>query len=120
MHDKLLLSGIHVTLTPALKEAIEHKAAKLFRHETHLVRVRIDLEHDQTKGPQDRFVAKGQIELDGPDLVASATSEDGYKSVDLLVAKLDELLRRRHQKRVATRNDERRQAPDVLHGKQAD
>lgn len=116
MKDKLIVSGIHLSLTPALKQAIEQKTEKLLRHSSHIIRLRVDLEHDQTKGPDDRFVAKGHIEIDGPDLIASAASNDGYKSIDLLVAKLDELLRRRHSKRVNTRNDERRQAPEVLHG----
>lgn len=116
MTEKIIVRGIHVTLTPAIKEAIEHKTEKLLRHNSHIIRLRIDLEHDQTKGPDDRFIAKGLIEINGPDLVASASSDDGYKSLDLLVEKLDKLLRERHAKRVRTRNDERRQAPDVLHG----
>jgi putative sigma-54 modulation protein len=117
MHDKLLLSGIHLTLTPALRSAIEQKTEKLLRHDAHIIRLRLDLAHEQTKGSPPRFVAKGHIEIDGPDLIASSASEDAYKSIDLLVNKLDELLRRRHAKRVNTRNDGRRQAPGVLHGK---
>ncbi|MBI2517561.1 MAG: ribosome-associated translation inhibitor RaiA [Opitutae bacterium] len=118
MNDKIIVSGIHVSLTPALKQAIEQKTEKLLRHNSHIIRLRVDLEHDQTKGPNDRFVAKGHIEIDGPDLIATAASDDGYKSIDLLVDKLDQLLRRRHEKRVDKRDDERRQAPGVLHGKQ--
>jgi putative sigma-54 modulation protein len=116
MNDKLLLRGIHLVLTQALRDIVAEKTARLFRHETDLVRLRLDLEHDRTKSPVQAFVARGRIELHGPDLVASVASEDCYKSVDLLVDKLDALLRRRHQKRVATRNDRRRQNPDVLHG----
>ncbi len=56
------------------------------------------------------------MEIGGPDLMASTASEDAYKSLDLLVDKLDELLRRRHQKRVNSRNDERRQAPKEFTG----
>jgi putative sigma-54 modulation protein len=116
MNEKIIIRGIHVSLTPALIAAIETKAEKLLHHQSHIVRVRVDFEHDQTKAPDERFVTKGHIEIDGPDLIASATADDGYKSIDLLMAKLEELLRRRHQKRANTRNDERRQAPDVLHG----
>jgi putative sigma-54 modulation protein len=117
MNDKIHVRGIHLTLTPALKAAMHEKAERILRHNSHVVRIRMDLEHHDTKEPEHRFVAKAQIELDGPDLVASATSEDGYKSVDMLVDKLDKLIRERHGKRVHQRNDERNQAPDVLHGK---
>jgi putative sigma-54 modulation protein len=117
MNDKITVRGIHLTLTPALTQAAHEKAERLLRHNSHIIRIRLDLEFHDTKAPDQRFIAKAQVELDGPDLVASATSEDGYKSVDLLVDKLDKLLRERHAKRVHSRNDERRQAPDILHGK---
>ncbi len=117
MHEKILLSGIHLTLTDALRETMNRKAGRLLRHNPHIVRVRFDLEHDRTRNPRQAFIAKGRIELDGPDLIASAESADGYKSVDALADKLDGLLARRHQRRVATRNDRRQQATAVLHGK---
>jgi putative sigma-54 modulation protein len=117
MNDKIHVRGIHLTLTPALAQAMHEKAERLLRHNDHIIRIRLDLEHHDTKAPEERFIAKAQVEIDGPDLVASATTEDGYKSVDLLIDKLDKLLRERHAKRVHGRNDDRRQAPDVLHGK---
>jgi putative sigma-54 modulation protein len=117
MNDKIHVRGIHLELTPALKAIIHEKAERLLRHNAQIIRIRLDLEHHDTKAPEQRFVAKAQIEIDGPDLVASATSEDGYKSVDLLIDKLDKLIRERHAKRVHGRNDGRNQAPDVLHGK---
>jgi len=117
MNDKITVRGIHLNLTPALTEAMHQKAERLLRHNSHIIRIRMDLEFNDTKSPDQRFIAKAQVEIDGPDLIASATSDDGYKSVDLLVDKLDTLLRNRHGKRVASRNDERNQAPDVLHGK---
>lgn len=117
MNDKIRVQGIHLTLTPALLQAAHEKAERLLRHNAHIIRIRLDLEHHDTKAPEQRFIAKAQVEIDGPDLIASATSEDAYKSVDLLVDKLDKLLRDRHGKRVQGRNDERKQAPDVLHGK---
>jgi len=113
---RVLVRGIHLDLTPALHAAAQAKAEHLLGHETHIVRVRLDLEKIQTRSAPPRFIAKGRVEISGPDLVASAESDDAYKSLDLLVDKLDELLRRRHQKRVNSRNDQRRQAPDVLHG----
>ncbi len=114
---RFLLRGVHLDLSDALRQAALLKASRLLRHHQRLVRVRIDLDHDAARGRAQAFGATGRLELGGPDLVAHAVSENAYKSIDLLVDKLDALLRRRHQKRVNTRNDKRRQAPDTLHGK---
>lgn len=114
--EKVIVSGIHVELTEALKDAAHHQASKLLRHNEHIVRIRIDIEHDKTRGQGDQFIAKGLIEISGPDLVSSAASEDAYKSLDLLADKLDRLIRRRHRKRVGSRNDVRNQAPKLQDG----
>lgn len=100
---KIIVSGIHITLTDALKEAAMTKASRLLRHNEHIIRIRLDIEHDKTRSVDEQYVAKGHIEIGGPDLVASASSEDAYKSLDLLMDKLDKLVRRRHRKRVDTR-----------------
>lgn len=93
---KLILRGIHINLTESMKAAVHEKVARLLRHEPRIDRIRIDVDHDKTKGSKPHFIAKGQIEIGGPDLVASVDSDDAYKSVDLLMDKLDGLLRKRH------------------------
>ena len=101
---KVIVSGIHLDLTEALKNSARSKAAKLLRHNDHIVRIRIDIEHDKTRDTNNEYLAKGHIEIGGPDLLASVSSEDAYKSLDLLVDKLDGLLRRRHSERKEKRN----------------
>jgi putative sigma-54 modulation protein len=91
---KILLRGIHLTLTDALRDTLRGKAERLLRHAPDIGRVRIDLEHDTTRG-RAVFVAKGHIEIGGPDLLASVASEDAYKAVDLLIDKLDRAIHRR-------------------------
>jgi putative sigma-54 modulation protein len=114
--EKVIISGIHVELTEALKNAALNQASRLLRHNEHIVRIRIDIEHDKTRSNGDEYGAKGLIEISGPDLIASATSEDAYKSIDLLADKLGRLVRRRHRKRVGTRNDLRNLAPMLQDG----
>jgi putative sigma-54 modulation protein len=101
---KLLIRGIHLDLTDAIRLAATEKATRLLRHNSEIVRIRLDLELDRTHGAKDKFIAKGHIEIGGPDLIASETSEDCYKSLDLLMDKLDGLLRRRHGLRKDHRN----------------
>jgi putative sigma-54 modulation protein len=102
---KLLIRGVHLTLTDALRSALHTKAARLLRHEPRIERLRIDLEHDVTRG-RAVFVAKGHIEIGGPDLLATVAAEDGYKAVDLLIDKLDRLLHRRGELFKARRHRE--------------
>mgnify|MGYP001420593833 CR=1 FL=1 len=91
---KVLLRGIHLTLTDALRDTLRGKAERLLRHEPRIDRIRIDLEHDSTRG-RAVFIAKGHIEIGGPDILATVASEDAYKAADLLIDKLDRLLGRR-------------------------
>ncbi len=102
--DKLIVRGVHLALTPALRDYVADKTARLLNRSEEIVRLRIDLESDKTRDVTARFTAHGRIELSGPDLQATAETEDAYKSVDLLVDKLDELLRRRHSLRKDRRN----------------
>ena len=103
--SRVIIRGIHLQLSPALQEAALEKAARLLRHDRSIIRIRLDFERTQSTEADKQFAAKGHLEIGGPDLVATVASDDAYKSLDLLVNKLDELLRRRHQKRVNTRND---------------
>jgi putative sigma-54 modulation protein len=93
--SRILVRGVHFNLTPALRTAAEEKAARLLRHEERIIRIRLDLEHDKTRDPRHAFVAKGHIEIRGPDLIASVDSEEPQKSLDSLIDKLDGLLRKR-------------------------
>lgn len=92
--SKLILRGIHLWLTEPMKHAVEAKAARLFRHESHIVRLRVDVERD-LRGRSRVFTAKGRIEIAGPDLSASVTTADAYTSINLLIDKLDRMLRKR-------------------------
>jgi putative sigma-54 modulation protein len=90
MEDKdIIISGVHLELSDALKSIIHEKAEKLFRHDEHIIRLRVELEHAHAKDPQEAFIAKGHVEIHGPDIIASAASDDLYKSIDLLIQKLD-------------------------------
>lgn len=91
---KLLLRGINLKLTEAMKMIFTEKAERLFRHEPRIVRLRIDVA-DESRGGVARFSAKGHVEIGGPDLLATVTTDDAYKSVDQLIDRLDRALRKR-------------------------
>jgi putative sigma-54 modulation protein len=103
--EKILVRGIHLEITPALRAMAIEKAVRLLNHEKHVIRIRIDLEHDHARDDSAQFVAKGHIEIGGPDLIASVASADAYKSLDLLLEKLDRMLRERTRLKTDRRNN---------------
>ena len=69
-HD-MIVSGIHLELTPSLKTFVQEKAERLFRHEERIIRLRVELEFDAKQAVGARFKAKGHVMINGPDLNAS-------------------------------------------------
>lgn len=112
---KLLIRGLHLGLNDTAKAFVEAKAGRLFRHEPGILRVRIDVEPD-VRSRTPRFTAKGRIELAGPDLTASVTTDAAPAAVTLLIDKLDRMLRKRssHLLRRRTTGDIRAHAGPLM------
>lgn len=103
-HHELIVSGIHLELTPSLKTFVREKAERLFRHEERIVRIRIELECDPKQAVAHRFKAKGHIVIQGPEMNAIVESDECHKAVSLLIDKLDRMLRRRSRLMKVKRN----------------
>lgn len=93
--SRIIVRAVHFNLSAALETAAREKAVRLLRHEDRIIRIRLDLEHDKTRNPLHAFVAKGHIEIRGPDLIASVDSDEPQTALDALIDKLDSLLRKR-------------------------
>jgi putative sigma-54 modulation protein len=96
-NQDLIVSGIHLELTPSLKIFVQEKAERLFRHEERILRVRVELECDANQDVGARFKAKGHVTINGPALNACVESDECHKAVSLLTDKLDRMLSRRAQ-----------------------
>ncbi len=92
---ELIVSGIHLELTPSLKTFVQEKAERLFRHEERIIRIRVELECDPKQDVASRFSAKGHISIHGPEMNAAVSSDECHKAVSLLIDKLDRMLGRR-------------------------
>jgi putative sigma-54 modulation protein len=103
-NHELIVSGIHLDLTPSLKTYVQEKAERLFRHEERIVRLRVELECDRSNTSGVQFTAKGHIQIHGPDMNASVQADECHKAVSMLVDKLDRMLQRRHQLHRVKRN----------------
>lgn len=93
--SSIIITGVHLSLTDAIKNAVNEKMSKLFLHEPSIIRVRVELVQDVNKKDRGEFMAKGYIEIQGPALVVAVYSENLYKAIDLLEDKLQRKLRRR-------------------------
>ena len=100
----IIVSGIHLDLTPSLKTFVRDKAERLFRHDERIDRVRVELHCDRNPAVGIQFTAKGHIQIHGPDLNASVQAEECHKAVSMLIDKLDRMLQRRHQLHRVKRN----------------
>ena len=89
----ILINGIHLTLTDALKQTVQSKMEKLVQHAPDLLRIRIELVKE-THRP-DKFLAKGYLEIQGPDIMVATDSDDLYAAIDDLQEKLLRKLRNR-------------------------
>jgi putative sigma-54 modulation protein len=102
--SKIHMQGVHVELTAAMQNIIREKFSVLLRHNEWIVRVNVRLHQDQQRGNQHHYTATGQIEMRGPDIVATVKGDEAYAVLDGLVEKLDEQLRERHERLKDKRN----------------
>ncbi|MBO5781349.1 ribosome hibernation-promoting factor, HPF/YfiA family [Intestinicryptomonas porci] len=93
-NNEIIISGQNLELTDSLKQEVYSKMEKLFKHQEKIIRLRIDLEYSPNRNHEDEFIAKGRIEIEGPDMVISIASSDMYKSINELADKLDRKIRR--------------------------
>jgi putative sigma-54 modulation protein len=93
----LVITGVHLDLTDAMKAIVREKVEKLFRHNSRIVRAHVELVYGRSRDHSREFAAQIRLELPGPDIVVREESNDLYKSIDFLVDKVDRQLRRRHR-----------------------
>ena len=96
-NHEVIVSGIHLELTPSLKTFVREKSERLFRHEERILRLRVELECDRKENVAARFKAKGHVVVQGPEMNAIVEADECHKAISMLVDKLDRMLARRHQ-----------------------
>ena len=87
------LSGHHVDITPALREYVSTKLARLERHFDRVTNAHVILTVEKT-----RQKAEATIHVSGGNLFADAVDEDMYAAIDALTDKLDRQVKRHKEK----------------------
>jgi putative sigma-54 modulation protein len=111
----LILSTHNVTLSKAIEDHIISRITKLEHLDRFATNARVTLEHDRTKAPERQFSCSMRVSLPGPDLFAEDVEGDLYAAIDLVAKKIEQQIRKRHNKfkarnkKVASRGKRSRQ-----------
>ena len=101
--------GQQIEVTPALRDYVETRLARLARHFEHPCQIRVQLGLDK---PEHKAVAT--VNLSGRTLHTDARGQDMYAAIDLLADKLDRLLMKQKEKMVDHHRGESIAHSDVL------
>jgi putative sigma-54 modulation protein len=103
---KLILSSHNVTLTKAIEDHILAKLDKLEHLDHRAIGARITLENDTAKLTDNRFKCSVRLDVAGPDLYAEDWEVDLYAAIDLVMKKIEQQIRKRHNKFKARNHSE--------------
>ena len=112
---KYILSTHNVTLTKAIEDHILSRIEKLEHLDHYATSARVSLEHDHLKVPERQFICSLRLSVPGPDLFAEDVESDLYAAIDLVAKKIEQQIRKRHNKykarkhKVASRSKRSRQ-----------
>lgn len=103
---KLILSTHNVTLTKAIEDHIISRIEKLDHLGRRAIDARVTLEHDHKRRPEKQFICSVRLAMPGPDLFAEDAESDLYAAIDLVTKKMEQQLRKRHNKYKARKHTE--------------
>ncbi|HEY3914425.1 MAG TPA: ribosome-associated translation inhibitor RaiA [Verrucomicrobiae bacterium] len=95
---KFILSTHNVTLTNSIEEHVLARIEKIEHLDRFATSARVTLEHNHIKGQELQFSCSIRLAVPGPDLFAEDRESDLYAAIDLVVKKIEQQLRKRHNK----------------------
>jgi putative sigma-54 modulation protein len=95
---KFILNTHNVTLTKAIEDHILSRVEKLEHLDHYCTTARVTLVHSHLKRPERQFSCAIRLAVPGPDLFAEDCERDLYAAMDLVTKKIEQQLRKRHNK----------------------
>ena len=95
---KFILTTHNVTLTKSIEDHILSRLEKLEHLDRYCTSARVALEDDHLKRPDRQFTCAMRLAVPGPDLYAVDRKSDLYAAIDLVTKKIEQQLRKRHNK----------------------
>ena len=90
---ELKLIGLHIELTPALREHVNAKFQRIARHVESVITVTVTLSTDKLI-----HKAYADIHVAGKSIHSEATNENMYTAIDILIDKLDRAILKHKEK----------------------
>jgi putative sigma-54 modulation protein len=94
----LIISTHNLTRTKGIEDHLISRINKLDHLNQYSTNIRVTMEHDSTKAPERQFSCSIRIALPGPDIFAEDVESDLYAAIDLVAKKIEQQLRKRHNK----------------------
>ncbi|HTJ55207.1 MAG TPA: ribosome-associated translation inhibitor RaiA [Nitrosospira sp.] len=95
----LNLTGHHVEITPAMRDYVVSKLARITRHFDNVIDVNVILSVEKL-----RQKAEANVHVRGKDIFVETDAADMYASIDNLVDKLDRQILKHKEKNTEHRN----------------
>jgi putative sigma-54 modulation protein len=95
---KFILSTHNVTLTQPIEDHILTRIEKIEHLDKYATSARVTLDHDNLKIPERQFSCSMRLSVPGQDLFAEDCESDLYAAIDLVTKKMEQQLRKRHNK----------------------
>jgi ribosome hibernation promoting factor len=95
----LTLTGHHVEITPAMRDYVTAKLARITRHFDNVIDVNVILSVEKL-----RQKAEANVHVRGKDIFVETDGANMYASIDNLVDKLDRQILRHKEKNIEHRN----------------
>lgn len=99
----ILIQADGVTLTEAIKNAIDEKIGRVEQYAPRAVRARVRLRKVSAHPSQGQYTVRVLVEIPGADLSAEESSADVVSALDVVAGKIERRLRKRKTDRLAKR-----------------
>lgn len=96
---KLILTTHNIKLTKGIEDHLLSRIDKLEHLDRWAIDARVTLEHDHTRTTEKAFKCAIRLGMRGTDLYATDSENDLYAAIDLVTKKIEQQLRKRHNKR---------------------
>ncbi len=113
---KFILSTHNVTLTQSIEEHMLTKIEKIEHLDRFATSARVTLEHNHLKVPERQFSCSIRLAVPGPDIFAEDSETDLYAAIDIVSKKIEQQLRKRHNKYKARKHEQGSLGKQALSG----
>jgi len=103
---KLVLSAHNIKVTQGIEDHIIDRLDRMEHLDKDVIDARVTIEHDTTKTVEKKFKCAMRLSVRGRDLFAEDIENDLYAAIDLVAKKLEQQIRKRHDRTKGRKHSE--------------